>query len=467
MAGGSAYRRALTAAVLAALVLLCSCEKGLSTDSSSDTGLFIRVTVDDYGSVASTKADDSTEASWTGTTWNEATVTTLYMFIFEPSTDESYSIKYSCVWTSSDASSLTGNSYQITTTENGATVECPYYFIDDDDLVYFIANYDLSSSYSDMTYSNLLSLTTAEISTSTTPYGSSTDSSSDDDTSTSEETSDDDSSDDSTSDDDETTYLACRGPQSSFVMSAVMKGSDISFTDETDNYGNVTKRSFSTSLQRRMAKLCLRIKYKGPDDDSYSQLTDFSSKNISLKCENFARKGALTSDGSYETTAYYASSTDEAGTTTYSSELTTSGDVKSDGGYYTSGETLYDPDSSSDYRAVFYLYPNCWYDESLASSMMTTVPIIESRQTRLSMQITYAKDTAREKDYCYTIPTNSLLPENNDSQSLTSSDYINLYSIQSNHVYNVTVYVQELETGFSVAVSSIAELSSGGTQTIQ
>lgn len=454
------YFDALVAA-LAALALLCSCEKGLSTDSSSETGLFLRVSVDDYSSFSSTKAD--TERAWTSDTWNESTISSLYMFIFTPSTSsedddssESYTLKHACYW--KDQSSY--SDLQLKYTNDDTETDCPYYLIDDDDLVYLIANYDLSSTYSSMTYSSLLALTD-KIGTSTTPYGSTSDDgtaeSSEDDTS--DDSSSDDSSDDSSS---ETTYLTCRGPQSSLVMSAVVKGSEITKTDQTDSYGNVTKRTISVVLQRRMAKLCVRIKYKGLTESSYSQLTSFSDKCIYLKCMNFAEEGAVTSDGTSVTTAYY--DTEEDGS--YSSTLTTSGSLKSDGDFYTTGETLYDPDNTSDNRAVFYLYPNCWYDNSKASKMMTTTPIISSRQTCLSMKIIFAKGTAREADFPYTIPTNYPLPENNDSQTLSADDYINLYSIQSNHVYNVTVYVQELETGFSVSVSSIADLSSGGTQTL-
>lgn len=448
---------------IAAALSLCSCQKGeeLSSTASTEEGLFLKLSVGGYeASSSSTRADSGEETAWSGSTWNETTVSTLYMFIFEEdsSSSDGYKLKYSHKWTSSDSSDsgfLDGtSSYQVMTTAEDGTTEAaaPYYFIEDDDIVYFIANTTIDN-YSSASVSDLQALETDSIGTSTYPYGTS---SSDDDSS--DNTSDDDSS-------DTTTYLTCRGPQSSFVMSRKMTGAETGLTnDTTDAYGNVTRRTISIELQRCLAKLCLRIKYKGLEETSYSQLSSFSDKYIYLKCENFATKGAVTEDGTYETTAYYTSSTDESGATT----LTTSGDLASDGGYYTAGETLYDPDSSSDPRAVFYLYPNCWYDESLYSSLMTTAPIIDSRQTRLSMQITHAYGTVREKTYTYTIPTNPLLPDDNDSQSPDSS-FVNLYKIQSNHVYNVTVYVQELETGFSVAVSTsgaIAQLSSGGEETI-
>ena len=439
---------------IAAAILLGSCQKGEELSSSADTGegLFLKLSVGSYeASSSSTRADSGEEEAWNGDTWNETTVSTLYMFIFEEdsSSSDGYALKYSHKWTSSDSSDsgfLDGtSSYQVMTTADDGTTEAaaPYYFIEDDDIVYFIANYTIDN-YSEATVSSLKALTTEAIGSSTDPYGTSSSS-------------------------DTTTYLTCRGPQGSFVMSRKMTGAETGLTDDTiDAYGNVTRRTISIELQRCLAKLCLRIKYKGLEETSYSQLSSFSEKYIYLKCENFATQGAVTEDGSYETTAYYASTTDESGATTYSSTLTTEGTVASDGGYYTTGETLYDPDSSSDYRAVFYLHPNCWYDESLYSSLMTTAPIIESRQTRLSMQITHAYGTVREKTYTYTIPTNPLLPDDNDSQSPDSS-FVNLYKIQSNHVYNVTVYVQELETGFSVAVSTsgaIAQLSSGGEETI-
>lgn len=447
---------------IAAALLLGSCQKGEGLSSSADTGegLFLKLSVGGYeASSSSTRADSGEEDAWSGDTWNETTVSTLYMFIFEEDSSKSdgYKLKYSHEWTSSSDSDFLGgtSSYQVMTTADDGTTEAaaPYYFIEDDDIVYFIANYTISD-YASATVSSLKALTTEAIGTSTNPYGTSS-------------SNDDSSSDESSSG--TTTYLNCRGPQSSFVMSRKMTGAETGLTDDTtDAYGNVTRRTISIELQRCLAKLCLRIKYKGLEETSYSQLTSFSDKYIYLRCENFATKGAVTEDGTYVTTAYYASSTNESGATTYSSTLTTSGDLADDGGYYTAGETLYDPDSGSDPRAVFYLYPNCWYDETLYSSLMTTAPIFESRQTRLSMQITHAYGTVREKTYTYTIPTNPLLPDDNDSQSPDSS-FVNLYKIQSNHVYNVTVYVQELETGFSVAVSTsgaIAQLSSGGEETI-
>lgn len=215
-----------------------------------------------------------------------------------------------------------------------------------------------------------------------------------------------------------------RGPQSSIVMST---------RGIVDSLKSVSGDSLilGMTLERAIAKIALRIYYKRVGAESYEQLDSCvydDGDSILFKLCNYAATGAVidTPDSvSLQSEADYALS-----------------------------DTMYVEDG--DARAVFYVCPNCWLDTTKVSSMNTEEPIDTLRQTHLMMMI---KDTGhgQKYEYEYEIPVNYLLPEDNDAQEPDAS-YVDLYNIYRNHVYNVSIYVEEEDGGFIVSVGNDDDL---------
>ena len=224
-----------------------------------------------------------------------------------------------------------------------------------------------------------------------------------------------------------------RAKQSSFVMEGRLIGSDVDVVRDPSDYGEETK-TINVSLKRALAKICLRAMYKELDASSYEQLSNFSDYGIALKLMHFAPKAAIVEEG-----LYFPSSADD---------LTDESEYSSSLNYYYDSSSSDDPD----YRAVFYLCPNNWLDSSLVSSMNTTEPIKEEMQTHLMMSITSSTHMSMIT-YTYKVPINYLLPDDNDA-AVPDASYKELYRVDRNHVYNVTVYIAEQEEGFRVYVST-------------
>ena len=217
-----------------------------------------------------------------------------------------------------------------------------------------------------------------------------------------------------------------RGPQSSIVMST---------RGIVDSLKSVSGDSLilGMTLERAIAKIALRIYYKRVGDESYRQLDSCvydDGDSILFKLCNYATTGAVID-------------------TPDSVSLHSEAD-------YALSDTMYADEGGGDARAVFYVCPNCWLDTSKVSSMNTEEPIFEERQTHLMMKI---KDTGhgQKYEYEYEIPVNYLLPEDNDAQEPDAS-YVDLYNIYRNHVYNVSIYVEEEDGGFIVSVGNDDDL---------
>lgn len=131
--------------------------------------------------------------------------------------------------------------------------------------------------------------------------------------------------------------------------------------------------------------------------------------------------------------------------------------VLADGEKYGQGtgqELLDMPDYSTsqlgkDNLAVFYSYPNDWFDESKArknddgtwtiDDYGSMDPINAARQTHIMLCAPYGG-----KMYYYKVPVNHSIYENNDAASFTEAQYNeirDLHRTNRNHIYDITVKI--------------------------
>lgn len=254
---------------------------------------------------------------------------------------------------------------------------------------------------------------------------------------------------------DQTTESGLRTKQTGgFSMDGAILGSEAEITRNPDDYGEETK-ILNISLRRALAKICLRIKYKAVDASSYTQLDDFASNGISLQVMNYATKAYLMSDGhnedgdatvDVEPTSVELTDENEYSSTVNFFPLTTSASDYSEADDADEISTYYET-YKDDPRAVFYVFPNNWYDSS--KKIITQQPIYTERQTHIMMSVTSTHIGG--STYYYKVPINYLLPEYNDEKNPDES-YKELYRVDRNHVYNVTVYVEETYNGFRVTL---------------
>ena len=86
---------------------------------------------------------------------------------------------------------------------------------------------------------------------------------------------------------------------------------------------------------------------------------------------------------------------------------------------------------------VLYTYPNNWHDGNSEDDKLNVAPPINSdRETRILLRAPY-----NGKLYYYDVPVNFRLPEKNDDINITFEDYKDLYRIQRNHIYDITVTI--------------------------
>lgn len=85
---------------------------------------------------------------------------------------------------------------------------------------------------------------------------------------------------------------------------------------------------------------------------------------------------------------------------------------------------------------VLYTYPNNWHDGNPDDDKLNVEPPInDGRETRILLKAPY-----NEELYYYDIPVNFRLPEKNDDINI-NEDYKDLYRIQRNHIYDITVTI--------------------------
>jgi len=107
--------------------------------------------------------------------------------------------------------------------------------------------------------------------------------------------------------------------------------------------------------------------------------------------------------------------------------------------YTTRGEELAkaDPIEENGMQClVLYTYPNNWHDGNPDDDKLNVEPPInDGRETRILLKAPY-----NEELYYYDIPVNFRLPEKNDDINI-NEDYKDLYRIQRNHIYDITVTI--------------------------
>lgn len=105
--------------------------------------------------------------------------------------------------------------------------------------------------------------------------------------------------------------------------------------------------------------------------------------------------------------------------------------------------------------AVFYSYPNDWFDESLLENGVFKDPehenyanndlIDETRQTYIRLTAPFTGEDGQERMYYYKVPVNYSIADNNDQVSFTKEQIETLrndyYRMQRNHIYYVKVKV--------------------------
>lgn len=99
-------------------------------------------------------------------------------------------------------------------------------------------------------------------------------------------------------------------------------------------------------------------------------------------------------------------------------------------------ENLYDGK-----QLVLYSYANNWHDGNTSDDKpYVEAPINEERETYILLYAPYTKGNETIYSY-YKIPVNYRLPENNDDDNITPEDYLYLYRLQRNYLYDITVTI--------------------------
>lgn len=90
---------------------------------------------------------------------------------------------------------------------------------------------------------------------------------------------------------------------------------------------------------------------------------------------------------------------------------------------------------------VLYSYANNWHDGDTSDDKpYQEAPIDGSKETYILLYAPYTENGETVYSY-YKIPVNYRLPENNDDDNIEPEDYLYLYRLQRNHLYDITVTI--------------------------
>lgn len=95
---------------------------------------------------------------------------------------------------------------------------------------------------------------------------------------------------------------------------------------------------------------------------------------------------------------------------------------------------LAEPNNLHDNELVLYSYANNWFDSNIAVNV--DEPIDPEKQTYIMLYAPYDGSM-----YYYKVPVNFRLPVNNDDADITADEYKELYCLQRNRIYHVTVSI--------------------------
>lgn len=197
--------------------------------------------------------------------------------------------------------------------------------------------------------------------------------------------------------------LSCHEKQNTFVMTGTATVGEKSGNDVV----------IKVDLYRAAAKI--RISFS---DDSKSNWSD----GIAYRFVQYAQTSALLEeqDEDYLSTLQLSTYPAEGADEEYELVNTSSAD-----NYYTNGQQL-----------VLYSYVNNWYQQK-EDELYGEIPIDEKKQTHIILLAPYGNDG---KKYYYKVPVNYQLPEDNDATTPNAS-YKDLYRLQRNHIYDITVTI--------------------------
>lgn len=205
----------------------------------------------------------------------------------------------------------------------------------------------------------------------------------------------------------EISNLVCYDKQTTFVMDG--KGKNITKTGN-----NVT---IEVDLTRAAAKV--RLTFAANKDREIPQWDD-----VSYRFCNYATTSkviAMEEEAEYTyvnalTLANYPSATE------FATDITPIAD---------------DPNDENKKYLVLYAYANNWHDgDATDDKLNVEAPINDERETRILLQAPYKNEL-----YYYDIPVNFRLPTNNDDINITFEDYKDLYRLQRNYIYDITVTI--------------------------
>lgn len=223
-----------------------------------------------------------------------------------------------------------------------------------------------------------------------------------------------------------TSKLDVYGKQSSFVMDAKTTSADkdLYVIDETNK-----QITLNFQLYRAAAKI--RLAVKSADGDG---------KDILTECEYQLYNAVADGTSVLAESEKYCRETGQ--------ELLPEEEMQK-------FQTVYDNTEKDIKQAVFYSYPNDWFDESLLNENGVFKDdqiyakdnlVDEGRQTYIKLKAPYYKDGKFVDNYYYKVPVNYVIDENNDTgEEFSKEDIEQLrsdhYRLNRNCIYDITVTI--------------------------
>lgn len=216
----------------------------------------------------------------------------------------------------------------------------------------------------------------------------------------------------------EVTRLVCNQKQSSFLM------------DGNITVGEITDEKNITIGVIPLRRAAVKIRLSFSDESQVKNWTD-----VKYRFYHYATASTVLALDTEEENAYLADlelATYPAIQANEENEF----DYMED--EYTS--SLYE-DEERGSQLILYSYANNWHDGDTSDDKpYVEAPINEERETYILLYAPYKRDNETVYSY-YKIPINYRLPENNDDDNITPEDYLYLYRLQRNYLYDITVTI--------------------------
>lgn len=218
----------------------------------------------------------------------------------------------------------------------------------------------------------------------------------------------------------EVTGLRGYEKQSSFVMDG-----NIPVTDNMINGKEIT----IGIIPLRRAAVKIRLSFSGD-----SKVKDWT--NVKYRFYHYATKSTVLALDTEEENAYLNDLELAVHPVIQANEENESDYMKS----VDDTENLYG-DEVGNKRLVLYSYANNWHDGDTSDDRpYQEAPIDENKETYILLYAPYTENGETVYGY-YKIPVNYRLPENNDDVDIKPEDYLYLYRLQRNYIYDITVKI--------------------------